>query len=153
MFVNNNICVAIRHLIAEAVACAIGSAYDCFGDPEVNVRRSSALAAEKFEPHASHCVVFVGYVINTLTMRVYWPEEKRTRALTMIKEWLGKRTRPMGASEAGARICFLHGVSHARSCCCTGFPCGKSTRLARHFHPTRMGVLCCTISTSLSLSG
>jgi hypothetical protein len=34
MFVDDYICVAIRRLIAEAVACAIGSAYDCFGDPE-----------------------------------------------------------------------------------------------------------------------
>jgi hypothetical protein len=81
MFVDDNICIAMRRLIAEAVACAIGSAYNCFGDPKDNARRGSVLAAEKFEPHASHRVVFVGYVIDTRTMRVYWPEDKRTRAL------------------------------------------------------------------------
>jgi hypothetical protein len=44
MFVDNNICVAIHRLIAEAVACAIGSAYDCFGDPETNAQRGLPIA-------------------------------------------------------------------------------------------------------------
>lgn len=34
MFVDDNVCVAIHRLIAEVVACAIGSAYYCIRDPE-----------------------------------------------------------------------------------------------------------------------
>jgi hypothetical protein len=112
MFVDDNICIAMRRLIAEAVACAIGSAYNCFGDPEDNARRGSILAAEKFEPHASHRVVFVGYVIDTRTMRVYWPEDKRTCALKMIKEWLGKRTTSRSPAQISQQLGLLrHGIA------------------------------------------
>jgi hypothetical protein len=111
MFVDDNICVAIHRFIVEAVACAISSAYDCFGDPDTNARRGSVLAAEKFEPHASHRVVFVGYVIDTRTMRVYWPEDKRARALAMIKEWLGSRTSRSPAQISQLLGLLRHGIA------------------------------------------
>jgi hypothetical protein len=56
-------------------------------------------------------VVFVGYVIDTRTMRVYWPEEKRTRALNMIKEWLGKRTSRSPAQISQLLGLLRHGIA------------------------------------------
>jgi hypothetical protein len=111
MFVDDNICVAIRRLIADAVAGAIGSAYDCFGDPKTNARRGSVLAAEKFDPVASFRVTFVGYVIDTRTMRIYWPEDKRQRAVDMITEWLKHRTSRSPAQISQLLGLLRHGIA------------------------------------------
>jgi hypothetical protein len=111
MFVDDNICVAIRELITEAVACAIGSAYDCFGDPITNARRGSVLAAEKFDPTASYRVTFVGYIIDTREMRIYWPPDKRKRALDMIVDWLGNRSSHSPAQISQLLGLLRHGIA------------------------------------------
>jgi hypothetical protein len=49
-------------------------------------------------------------------MHVYWPEDKRTRVLNMIKEWLGKRT-----SRSPAQISQLLGLlRHGIAICVAG---------------------------------
>jgi hypothetical protein len=111
MFVDDNIFVAIRALIAEAVACAIGSAYDCFGDPITNARRGSVLAAEKFDPVASFRVTFVGYIIDTRTMRVYWPHDKRQRAFDIIVDGLGNRSARSPAQMSQLLGLLRHGIA------------------------------------------
>jgi hypothetical protein len=111
MFVDDNSCVAIRRFITAAVACAIGSAYDCFGDPDTNARRGSVLAAKKFDPVASFRVAFVGYIIDTRTMRIYWPDDKRQRAITMITDWLGKRTSRSPAQISQLLGLLRHGIA------------------------------------------
>jgi hypothetical protein len=111
MFVDDNICVAIRALIAEAVACAIGSAYDCFGDPITNARRGSVLAADKFDPVASFRVTFVGYIIDTRAMRVYWPADKRQRALATIENWLRKPSSRSPAQISQLLGLLRHGIA------------------------------------------
>jgi hypothetical protein len=87
------------------------SAYDCFGDPSANARRGSVLSDKKFEPTASHRVTFVGYTIDTRTMRVYWPDDKRARALAMIDKWLGWRTSRSPAEVSQLLGLLRHGIA------------------------------------------
>lgn len=111
MFVDDNICVAIREFTPRAVAGAVGSAYDCFGDLSENARRGSVLSDKKFDPTASHRVVFVGCIVDTRKMRVSWPEEKRARALAMIDDWLGKRTSCSPAEVSQLLGLLRHGIA------------------------------------------
>jgi hypothetical protein len=111
MFVDDNICVAIRECTPRAVAGAVGSAYDCFGDPSENARRGSVLSEKKFEKIASYRVAFVGYIVDTRTMRVYWPVEKRARALAIIDEWLRRRTSRSPAEVSQLLGLLRHGIA------------------------------------------
>jgi hypothetical protein len=92
MFVDDNVLVALRRCASLAVAAALGSAYDCFGSPDFNARRGSVLSKAKFDPRLSACVLFVGLLIDTHSMTVTWPEEKRAAARALLDEWLSNRT-------------------------------------------------------------
>jgi hypothetical protein len=93
MFVDDNVLVALRRCAPQAVAAALGSAYDCFGSPELNARRGSVISQTKFDPRLLVCVLFVlGLLIDTHSMTVTWPEEKRAAARALLDEWLSNRT-------------------------------------------------------------
>jgi hypothetical protein len=91
MFVDDNILVALRGSVHLAIAAALGSAYDCFGDPAFNSRRGSVISRTKFDPAVSTRVLFVGLEIDTNSMTVTWPAAKRESARTLLDEWLAHR--------------------------------------------------------------
>jgi hypothetical protein len=92
MFVDDNVLVALRRSIKLAMAGSLGSAYDRFGSPEVNWRRGSVISQAKFEPEVAVMVLFVGLLIDTHSMTVAWPPDKRENARRLLDEWLGRRT-------------------------------------------------------------
>lgn len=87
MFVDDDIIAAFRRHMREALRAAVASAYQCFGHPD-NDRRGSCLVAEKFPMTAEAAVEFVGFVIDTRTMRVSWPQEKVDALARMLDEWI-----------------------------------------------------------------
>lgn len=60
MFVDDNVLVALRRAALLAVAAALGSAYDCFGSPEVNARRESVIPP-RIRPHPRDASPFHGF--------------------------------------------------------------------------------------------
>jgi hypothetical protein len=92
MFVDDNALVALRRSIRYAVASSLGSSYDCFGSPAVNLRRGSVISKLKFDPAVAVTVLFVGFLINTQSMTVTWPPDKRDSARQLLDEWLHHRT-------------------------------------------------------------
>jgi hypothetical protein len=55
---------------------SVRSAFMLFGYPEDD-RRSSCLNDEKWDPHVSHIITCLGFIINSRDMTVTWPLEKR----------------------------------------------------------------------------
>jgi hypothetical protein len=92
MFVDDNVLVALHRSIKLAMAGSLGSAYDCFGSPDDNWRRGSVISREKFQPDVSVTVLFVGLLIDTHSMTVTWPPDKRESARKLLDEWLAERT-------------------------------------------------------------
>jgi hypothetical protein len=121
MFVDDNIIAAIRAHMKDALVAAIASAYQCFGDPGDD-RRGPCLAPSKFDLTASHRVTFVGYIIDSRTMRVIWPDDKVKNLLTMIDDWLHHHTsrtpsqiaKLLGTVRHGAFLCQLGSVTSIR---------------------------------------
>ena len=109
MFVDDDIIAAIREQMRKALIAAVASAYLCFGGPDQD-RRGDCLAPSKFEMFASHRVIFVGYIIDTRSMRVIWPDEKVQALQTMLHDWL-HHTKPRTPSQIAKLLGFVrHGA-------------------------------------------
>ena len=121
MFVDDNIIAAIREHMREALTAAVASAYQCFGDPALD-RRGACLAPAKFDMTASHRVTFVGYIIDSRTMRVVWPDEKVQQLRSLLEEWLARRSsrspsqiaKLLGFIRHGAFLCQLGNFTSIR---------------------------------------
>ena len=87
MYVDDNIGVSVRSQMRNCLRSAVGSAYICFGHPSED-RREPCLADDKFADYASHSVEHLGYIIDTRTMRVGWPADKRRCLHEIIVDWL-----------------------------------------------------------------
>jgi hypothetical protein len=87
MFVDDDITAAIRRLMRDALIAAVESAFQVFGYPGED-RRGSCFAADKFEMVASHRVKFVGYIIDSRLMRVFWPDDKVFQLRAMLDDWI-----------------------------------------------------------------
>lgn len=107
MFVDDDVCVAIRPRMRDALRCAVGSAYQCFGHPDDD-RRGSCLVDEKFPMTATARVLFVGYIIDTQLLRVEWPEAKVQVLHGMLTQWLATRLSAQ-ASKSPVQIAKLLG--------------------------------------------
>jgi hypothetical protein len=75
-FVDDNGICAIRDRMIPALHQSLVSAYILFGWPTED-RRSSCIAPEKWDTTASFTVLYLGYLINSRTMRITWPLYKR----------------------------------------------------------------------------
>jgi hypothetical protein len=75
-FVDDNGICATRENIVHALHQSLVAAFILFGWPHQD-RRSSCMAADKWEIIASHVVLFLGYYINSRTLMVTWPLYKR----------------------------------------------------------------------------
>ena len=75
-FVDDNGICATRENIVAALHQSLVAAFLLFGWPNDD-RRSSCMAADKWEVTASHIVLFLGYYIDSRTLMVTWPLYKR----------------------------------------------------------------------------
>jgi hypothetical protein len=79
-FVDDNGICALRDRIVAALQQSLVAAFILFGWPWQD-RRSSCMAADKWETAASFIVLFLGFYINSRTMMVTWPLSKRMALL------------------------------------------------------------------------
>jgi hypothetical protein len=75
-FVDDNGIAAYRDRMRQALHQSVRAAYLLFGFPGDN-RRQSCLSAEKWDPFVSHIMLCLGFFINSRTMTVTWPLDKR----------------------------------------------------------------------------
>jgi hypothetical protein len=75
-FVDDNGVCATSEKIVDALHQSLVAAFILFGWPSQD-RRSSCMAADKWEIYANHVVLFLGYFINSRTLLVTWPLYKR----------------------------------------------------------------------------
>jgi hypothetical protein len=75
-FVDDNAVAGCRSQMRTALHQSIRSAFVLFGHPEDD-RCSSCLNDEKWDPHVSHIIAHLGFVINSRNMTVTWPLAKR----------------------------------------------------------------------------
>jgi hypothetical protein len=112
MFVDDNISVAIRSRMHEAIHAAVGSAYDFFGHPAAT-RRDPCLKAEKFPLEATHRILHLGYIFDTRELRITWPPDKQEVLHQMVSSWLHTKrsqkavdiARLLGLLRHGAFLC------------------------------------------------
>jgi len=86
MYVDDDICCAIRPQMRDALRSAVGSAYQMFGAPGSD-RRGSCLVSDKFPPNASSSVEYIGYVIDTRLLQVEWPGDKVDTLRGLLHDW------------------------------------------------------------------
>jgi hypothetical protein len=111
-FVDDNVKVAIRSRMTGAIRSSEGSAYDTLGRPEED-RRGSCLVPAKFPMEASTSVEFLGYIIDTVLLRVEWPADKVATLRKLLHEWIHHTTartpaeiaRLLGYVRNGAFLC------------------------------------------------
>ena len=111
-FVDDTVKVAIRSQMTDAIRSSEGAAYATLGRPEAD-RRGSCLVPEKFPLEAATSVEFVGYIIDTVLMRVEWPAEKVATLQSLLHEWIHHPTartpaeiaRLLGYVRNGAFLC------------------------------------------------
>jgi hypothetical protein len=86
-FVDDNGICATRDRIVDALHQSLVAAFILFGWPHQD-RRSSCMAADKWEVIATHIVLFLGYYINSRTLMVTWPQYKRVALYEDIQQAL-----------------------------------------------------------------
>ena len=88
-FVDDNGVTGYRSAIHAALHQRIRSAFLLFGYPEDDCRQS-CLNANKWDPHLSHAMTHLGFIINSRDMTVTWPLEKRLELRQQILSILGR---------------------------------------------------------------
>jgi hypothetical protein len=109
----------IRSRIVGAITNSILSAYVVFGFPSMD-RRAPCLNPFKWTPHVGFTMPFLGYLLDTRTMTVQWPEDKHAQLAAMLdEEWLapslGRKpslpprniARPLGLIRHGALVSVI----------------------------------------------
>jgi hypothetical protein len=75
-FVDDNGICATPDRIHQTLQQSLISAFTLFGWPDQD-RRSSCMAADKWDPNVNFVVLFLGYRINSRSLHVTWPRYKR----------------------------------------------------------------------------
>ena len=86
-FVDDNGKAELRRRILEAVRNSVAAAFLVFGFPG-NDWRGACFAIDKWLSEAFHEVVYLGFVINSRSMTVSWPIEKRQNLTQVIRDVL-----------------------------------------------------------------
>ncbi len=89
---DDNGIVATRDRIVDALHQSLVAAFILFGWPSED-RRSSCMAADKWEISATHIALFLGYLINSRTLVVTWPLYKRAALYEDIQQALAAPTK------------------------------------------------------------
>ena len=78
----------IRRIFPTVVNCSVAAAYLLFGYPHEDPDRPPCINPNKWVRHVSHVMKFLGYEIDSRTMRVIWPIPKRQKLLIFLDELL-----------------------------------------------------------------
>jgi hypothetical protein len=81
----------------------VQSAYVVFGHPDEDTLRPPCINPLKWSKLATHTLVFLGYQVNTRTMMVSWPIDKRNKLAVFLDVVLdnhraAKRSTPLDIS-------------------------------------------------------
>jgi hypothetical protein len=84
-FVDDTGKVATRERIIAAIDSSVKAAFVTFGAPDSD-RRGSCFALDKWETLATHVMLFLGFLVNTRTMTLAWPPDKRNQLRELIRQ-------------------------------------------------------------------
>ena len=96
--------------VKQAVGASVLSLYEILGFPDDQI--TDALSRDKFEARITHERRFVGHTVNSRTLTVSLPQDKRTLLVAAILPWLSMTK--FGLLEAGK----LHGQLGSASTTC-----------------------------------
>ena len=91
-FVDDNGKAELRRRILEAIRNSVAAAFLVFGSPDDDWR-GACFAVDKWLSEALHEVVYLGFLVNTRTMTVSWPVDKRQEFATLINSVLPSSTK------------------------------------------------------------
>ncbi|MGH3053954.1 MAG: hypothetical protein ACRDL7_03130, partial [Gaiellaceae bacterium] len=112
-FVDDNLIAEIKQRMPQAMAASIEALYRILGAPAEEIRQSALSKDKFFESKCSYERKQLGILINTRTMTVALPPEKRARLLTMLSHW-HKGRRSFTALQAAQ---LIGNVAHACTIC------------------------------------
>lgn len=72
----------------NAVAASVHAAYTLFGHPDDDPSRPPCINPSKWSENPSHQTKFLGFTIDTRTMEMGWPADKRAKATDYIQTFL-----------------------------------------------------------------
>jgi len=87
-FVDDTGVAHARQFFPTAVAASVHAAYTIFGNPNDDPTRPPCINPAKWSDHPTHVSKFLGFHINTRTMEVAWPPDKREKARDYINTLL-----------------------------------------------------------------
>ena len=108
--VDDNLYADVAPHVEQAVGASVLSLYEILGFPDARI--TDALSRDKFEARITHERRFVGHTVNSRTLTVSLPQDKRTLLVAAILPWLNMTK--FGLLEAGK----LHGQLGSASTTC-----------------------------------
>jgi len=91
MFVDDNVIAEIPSKIRQAQAASAESLFRIAGFPDESIRRSPLSMDKYYAAICSYSKKQLGYLINTRTMYVTFPEEKFLSMIQVLQDWHSKR--------------------------------------------------------------
>ncbi|MCE2996495.1 MAG: hypothetical protein LW863_12930, partial [Flammeovirgaceae bacterium] len=126
-FVDDTGVAHARQFFPTAVAASVNAAYATFGAPEDDPNRPPCINPLKWNNHPTHTSTFLGFHINSRTMEVAWPLDKREKARDFIATLLSNDARDGCTPQEISRVLGL--VNHAA----TVAPMGKFRTMRLQF--------------------
>jgi len=93
MFVDDNVIAEIRPRMKQAQAASAESLFRVTGFPDTSLRRSPLSMDKYYAPTCSYLKKQLGYLINTRTMYISFPQEKFDAMISVLQDWHAKRKR------------------------------------------------------------
>ena len=91
MFVDDNVIAEIRPRMKQAQAASAESLFRIAGFPNIKLRRSPLSMDKYYASTCSYLKKQLGYLINTRTMYVSFPQEKFDSMILVLQDWHTKR--------------------------------------------------------------
>jgi len=90
-FVDDNCIAEIRSRMPQAMAASVESLFTILGQPDHSSRRSPLSMDKYYQAECSHTKKQLGYLINTRSMTVSFPNEKFKKMINILHQWHAKR--------------------------------------------------------------
>ena len=142
-FVDDQLTSDTADRIVQAINCSTLSAYVMFQFPGSD-RRPPCINEPKYDFRVLHWILFLGYIINTRSMTVEWPENKRERLANLLDTaWLNVATPsyiPAVSPKTASQVLGLI----RNGALCSPFGVALSTRLQFHLNDAVSAAPRCT---------
>jgi len=132
VFVDDTGVAHARQFFRTAVTASVHAAYTIFGAPESDPARPPCINPSKWTDHPTHITKFLGFHINSRTMEVAWPLDKREKARDYITTLLTADANGDCTPQDMSRVLGL--VNHAA----TVAPIGKLRTMRLQFLLTNL---------------